>query len=130
MLKPYLASLTITLLILLAFVPLFLFTYTKVSAAGTGVGNIPQGTQTSTAYANSFTSNHVTNVFATTQQTSCYTPEAPYAVSDGPNDGYSGESPCNGAATTGEDLGPYPTQVGSNPGRSPISGSIRPIQST
>src|SRR5258706_282618 len=114
--KPYLASLTITLLILLALVPLFLFTYTKVAAAGTGVGNIPQGTQTSTAYANSFTSNHVTNVFATTQQTSCYTPEAPYAVSDGPNDGYSGESPCNGAATTGEDLGPYPTQVGSNPG--------------
>jgi hypothetical protein len=55
-------------------------------------------------------------VFATTQQTSCYTPEVPYAVNDGPNDGYSGESACNGAATTGEDLGPYATQSGSNPG--------------
>src|SRR5690348_16204670 len=99
--KPSLASLTVMLPILLTFVPVFLFTYTKVAAAGTGVGNIPQGTQTNTAYANSFASNHVTNVFATTQQTSCYTPEVPYAVSDRPNDGYSGESPCNGAATTG-----------------------------
>ncbi len=58
----------------------------------------------------------MTNKFATTQQTSCYTPEVPYTVSDGPNDGYSGESPCNGAATTGENPGPYPTQTGSNPG--------------
>jgi BNR/Asp-box repeat len=114
--KPYLVSLTVTLLILFTFVPMFLFNFTRVAAAGTGVGNIPQGTQTSAAYADSFTSNHVTNVFATTQQTSCYTPEVPYAVSDGPNDGYSGESPCNSAATTGENLGPYSTQVGSNPG--------------
>ena len=114
--KPYLASLVVTLLILLTFVPMFLFTYTKVAAASSGVGNIPQGTQTNTAYANSFTTNKVTNVSATTQQTSCYTPEVPYAVSDGPNDGYSGESACNGAATTGENPGPYPTQAGSNPG--------------
>ena len=66
--KPYFASLTVTLLILLTFVPMFLFTYTKVAAAGSGVGNIPQGTQTDTAYANSFADNHVTNVFATTQR--------------------------------------------------------------
>ncbi len=90
------------------------------AAAGSGVGTVPQGTQTDTAYAGSFTKHHVTNVDVTTQQTSCYTPEVPYATSDGPNDGYSGESPCNGAATTGEALGPYPTQAGSNPG-SPAS---------
>src|SRR5207247_7399947 len=83
--KPYLAYLTVTLLILLALVPTFLFTHAKVAAAGPGVGNIPQGTQTNTAYANSFTANKVTNVFATTQRTSCYTPEVPYGVSDGPN---------------------------------------------
>ena len=114
--KSYLAYLTVTLLILLAFVPMFLLTHTHVAAAGSGVGNVPQGNQTNTAYANSFTANKVTNMFATTKQTSCYTPEVPFGVSDGPNDGYSGESACNGAATTGERSGPYPTQAGSNPG--------------
>ena len=44
-------------------------------------------------YANSFTTKKMTNVFATTPPTSCYTPEVPYAG----NDGYSGESSCNGA---------------------------------
>jgi len=92
------------------------FSRGRAIAAGAGVGNIPQGTQSNKVYANSFTGNDVTNVFATTQQTSCYTPEVPYAANDGPNDGYSGESPCNGASTTGENLGPYPTQAGSNPG--------------
>jgi len=114
--KSYLASLAVTLLTLLALVPAFAFAHTRVATLDPGVGNIPQGTQTDTAYAGSFTANHVTNVFATTQQTSCYTPEVPYAVSDGLNDGYSGETACNGAATTGENLGPYPTQKGSNPG--------------
>src|SRR5258708_4875245 len=116
--KFYLAYLTVTMLILLAFVPTFMFAHAQghVAAAGPGVGNIPQGTQTNSAYANSYTANSVTNVDATTQKTSCYTPEVPYAVSDGPNDGYSGESACNGVATTGENLGPYPTEAGSNPG--------------
>ena len=114
--KSYLAYLAVTLLTLLAFVPTLTFAHARVAAAGSGVGNIPQGTQTDTSYANSVKASHVTNVFATTQQTSCYTPEVPYTVSDGPNDGYSGELPCNNASTTGEDLGPYPTQVGSNPG--------------
>src|SRR2546427_4116627 len=116
--KSYLAYLTVTMLILLAFVPTFMFAHAQghVATAGPGVGNVPQGTQTNTAYANSFINNKVTNVFATTQKTSCYTPEVPYATSDGPNDGYSGESACNGAANTGENLGPYPTQAGSNPG--------------
>jgi hypothetical protein len=114
--KSYFAYLAVTLLTLLALVSTFTFTHTHVAAAGSGVGNIPQGTQTDIAYTNSFATHNVTNVFATTQKTSCYTPEVPYAVNNGPNDGYSGESPCNGAANTGENLGPYPTQTGSNPG--------------
>src|SRR5438445_4713884 len=76
----------------------------------------PQGTQTEDSFGNSFAVNHVTNVIATTQQVSCYTPEVPFTVSDGPVDWYTGETPCNGAATTGEDLGPYATQQGSNGG--------------
>jgi hypothetical protein len=80
-----------------------------------GVGNIPQGAQTDAAYASSFAANRVTNAFVTTRQVSCYRPEVPLAASNGPNDGYTGESPCPGA-TTGEDTGasgPYKTQVGS-----------------
>jgi hypothetical protein len=112
--KSYLASLAVTLLTLLALVPTFALAHARVASVGSGVGNIPQGTQTNTAYASSFAAKGVKNVFATTQKTSCYTPEVPYTVSDSPNDGYSGESKCTGA-TTGEDLGPYPTQSGSNP---------------
>src|SRR5581483_6308160 len=86
-------------------------------AAAAGRRTPPQGTQSNAAYAASFAASHVINVFATTQRVSCYRPEVPYFVSDGPNDGYSGMSACPGA-TTGEDTGqtPYPTQVGSNPG--------------
>jgi len=89
----------------------------SASAAGAGVGNVPQGTQKAAAYAHS--SQGVSNVFATTQRTSCYRPEVPFAVSDAPNNGYSGESACGTAATTGEDTGaaaPYPTQLTSNRG--------------
>ena len=113
--KIYFAFLAMTLLALLTFAPILTFAHKSVAAAGPGVGNIPQGTQPNAVYANSFTAHHVTNIFATTQQTSCYTPEVPYNVNDGPNDGYSGESNCNGTVTTGENLGPYPTQAGSNP---------------
>jgi hypothetical protein len=95
----------------------------SAGASGAGVGNIPQGTQSDAAYATSVASHSVSNVFATTQRVSCYRPEVPYGVSDGPNDGpndgYSGESACGGTATTGEDTGasaPYLTQLGSNPG--------------
>jgi len=96
---------------------LVLFATAPASAGtGAGVGNVPQGTQQDSTYAASFKANKVTNVDATTQQTSCYTPEVPYARSDGPAEGYSGESQCNGASTTGENLGPYPTQSTSNPG--------------
>jgi hypothetical protein len=96
---------------LMAFAPL-----RAGASGGPGVGVVPQGTQSDKAYANSYTVNHVTNVFATTQKTSCYTPEVPFFTSDGPNDGYSGMSACNGASNTGENLGPYATQAGSNPG--------------
>ena len=118
--KLSLAYFAVTILILLAFVPTFVFAHARVTAASTGVGNIPQGNQSNAAYANSHTANSVTNVDATTQKTSCYTPEVPYAVNNGPNDGYSGETACGSASTTGEDPGPYPTQAGSNPG-SPAS---------
>jgi hypothetical protein len=113
--KPHLAYLTVTTLTLLALAPLVMVTHARVAAAGSGVGNPAQGTQSDAAYASSFATQHVANAFVTTQQTSCYTPEVPYFTNIGPNDGYSGESTCPGAAT-GEDLGPYPTQAGSNPG--------------
>jgi hypothetical protein len=69
----------------------------SAGAVGAGVGNIPQGIQSDAAYSASFVGHQVTNVFATTQRVSCYRPEVPYSVSNGPTDGYSGESPCNGA---------------------------------
>ena len=84
--------------------------------ASTGVGNIPQGRQSDRAYAAS--NAHVTNVFATTQQVSCYRPEVPYFGTLGPANGYTGMSPCGSQATTGEDTGTaaYPSQAGSNAG--------------
>jgi hypothetical protein len=90
-----------------------------VAAAPASAGAAPpQGTQTDPSYAASYAANHVSNVDATSRPVSCYRPEVPYFVSDGPANGYTGMSPCPGA-TTGEDTGaagPYPTQVGSNPG--------------
>jgi hypothetical protein len=88
--------------------------------AGSGVGVVPQGTQSNASYAASFAAAQVTNTDATAGQVSCYRPEVPYFASNGPNDGYTGMSACPPAgATTGEDTGasgPYPTQAGSNPG--------------
>jgi hypothetical protein len=69
-----------------------------------------QDSQSDASFANSFKLNHVTNIFATTQKTSCYTPEVPYAGSLAGTDWYTGETPCNGSTNTGEDLGPYATQ--------------------
>src|SRR5438093_9594041 len=86
-------------------------------ASSTGTtASVPQRTQSDKDYAKSFARYGVTNVVATTQRTSCYTPEVPLFTSDGPNDGYTGMSDCLGASNTGEALGPYPTQAGSNPG--------------
>ena len=90
--------------------------YSVAPATASSPVQVPQGTQSDSAYAASFAANKVTNVFATTQKTSCYWPEVPYTVSNGPNDGYTGETACPGA-TTGENIGgPYPSQVGSNKG--------------
>jgi hypothetical protein len=98
-------------------VPVCLLTsvFATLPAAASG-GSSPQGTQTDADYAASAANHGVANVFATTLKTSCYTPEASYFTSLGPNDGYDGMSACAGAANTGEDLGPYPSQAGSNRG--------------
>ena len=85
-----------------------------LAGASAPAGAAP-GAQSDASYAASFTANQVTNVDATGGGVSCYRPEVPYFTSNGPVDGYSGMSSCPGA-TTGEDLGPYPTQAGSNPG--------------
>jgi hypothetical protein len=96
---------------------------TGALAAGSGVGIVPQKLQSDWSYANSFTKQKVTNVFATTQQTSCYRPEDPYPGNLAPLDGYSGMTACDQhdggpASTTGEDTGstPYLSQLGSNTG--------------
>ena len=103
------------LLVLAAPALLLAWLFASPPAAASGVGNPPQGTQTDTAYATSFAANHVKNVFATTQKTSCYTPEVEYLTSDFPNNGYTGESPCT-TSNTGENTGPYPTQSTSRSG--------------
>jgi hypothetical protein len=84
---------------------------------GSSGAPIPQGTQSDRAYAASVAG--IANVFATTQRVSCYRPEVDASAFNlAPALGYDGVSACPGA-TTGEDTGaagPYPTQVGSNPG--------------
>ncbi|HEV2235499.1 MAG TPA: sialidase family protein [Ktedonobacterales bacterium] len=116
MAKRWLLAPVVGAVILTGLASFSLIAHPAVASAGSGVGNLPQGTQTDSAFAGSFKANKVTNVMATTQQTSCYTPEAPYFTSLAPANGYSGMSACNGAATTGENLGPYDTQTGSNAG--------------
>jgi hypothetical protein len=76
-----------------------------------------QGTQSDAAFAASFAANGVVEVSATTQRVSCYAPETLYLDALSPADGYldGGGSLCAGAATTGEDLGPYATQDVANP---------------
>ncbi len=98
------------------------FWITPASAAGPGVGIVPQGPQDDTVYANSAALHNVTNVFVTSKQTSCYRPEVPYFGTLAPANGYTGMTACSGA-TTGEDIGatPYPSQVGSNPGFPPTT---------
>jgi BNR repeat-like domain len=77
----------------------------------------PQGFQSDAAFAGSYAAHAVTSVPATTQRVSCYTPEVVYTGSLSPSHGYpdGGSTPCAGAATTGELLGPFATQDVSNP---------------
>ncbi len=87
------------------------------SAGGSALGNPPQGTQSDAAFAASYATSTVNSVSATTELTSCYAPELTYFDALPPSRGYldGGMSPCNGAADTGEDLGPYSTQNVANP---------------
>src|SRR5439155_10718238 len=68
------------------------------AATGAGVGNLPQGTQSDSAYARSYGRYGVTNVSATTQKVSCYRPEAPF-FTVGQARGYAGMTACPGANT-------------------------------
>jgi hypothetical protein len=88
-----------------------------VAPGGASAAPPPQGYQSDAAFAASAATKGVVNVSATTERVSCYAPETPYLDKLLPADGYldGGGSPCAGAATTGEDLGPYPTQDVANP---------------
>jgi hypothetical protein len=88
-----------------------------LTAPAGALAAVPQGYQSDTAFAGSFAAKGVVNVSATTQRVSCYSPETLYLPGLTPTDGYldGGGSACAGAATTGEDLGPYPTQDLANP---------------
>src|SRR5437879_2118333 len=85
-----------------------------VAAAPVGFASngAPSDTQSDASYAASYAANNVTNVVPTSQKVSCYTPEAPFFAQVYPDGGMSA---CPGA-NTGENLGPYATQAGSNPG--------------
>ncbi|MDX6407942.1 MAG: hypothetical protein QOE13_1013 [Gaiellaceae bacterium] len=77
----------------------------------------PQGLQSDAAFAGSYAQRGVTSVAATSQRVSCYTPEVYYQAGLAPLQGYpdGGSTLCNGGATTGEDVGPYPVQDVANP---------------
>ena len=80
-------------------------------------GTPPQGRQSNLQFASSYATSGVSNVSATTQRVSCYAPQLTYFGALTASDGYldGGMSPCNGKATTGEELGPYATQNVVNP---------------
>src|SRR4029450_6100149 len=79
----------------------------------TASGAPPQGTQPAAAFAASYAQRAVTSVAATTQRVSCYSPSLFYPGSLTPSQGYpdGGSTACNDAATTGENVGPYPGQT-------------------
>jgi hypothetical protein len=76
----------------------------------------PQGFQPNASFAASYVSRGVTSVSATSQRVSCYAPEVLYVTGLSPEQGYpdGGGTGCSGA-TTGEDVGPFPTQDRANP---------------
>ena len=98
-------------------------TEANLGQVSSAFGAPPQGLQSNTAYAASYAASNTTNVFATTAKVSCFTPEVPASfIAAGASYAGTAQTPCPGA-TTGEDLGPYPSQVGSNPGY-PASGPM------
>src|SRR6266567_6708786 len=97
--------------------PFFVVIALAVMPVQAGAGTNRPCVPSDTDYAGSYARANVTNVFATTQQVSCYRLEVPFFTT-GTTDGYTGMTPCPGA-TTGEDTGaagPYPTQIGSAAG--------------
>ena len=82
-----------------------------LATAGAAAAGPPQTGQSDASFAASFAAKSVRNVSATSQRVSCYRPELAVEWRLGPEQGYldGGLTPCPGA-TTGEDLGPYPTQ--------------------
>jgi hypothetical protein len=85
--------------------------------ASTASAAPPQGTQADAAFAASYTGRGVTSVAATTQRLSCFSPAVLYSGSLDSSQGYpdGGSTLCNGAANTGENIGPYPDQAVVNP---------------
>ena len=77
----------------------------------------PQGIQANATFAASYVQRGVTSVAATTQRVSCYAPQVYYTGRLEPAQGYpdGGSTLCNGAATTGENIGPFSIQDVSNP---------------
>jgi hypothetical protein len=77
----------------------------------------PQGIQSDGTFAASYAQHTVTSVAATAQHVSCYSPEVFYLGSLEPSQGFpdGGSTLCNGTATTGEEIGPYPSQDVANP---------------
>ena len=88
-----------------------------VVGAPTAAAAPPQGFQSNASFSASYAQRGVTAVAATSQRVSCYAPEVFYLASLSPSQGYpdGGTTLCNGAATTGEDIGPYPLQDLKNP---------------
>src|SRR5438132_7218740 len=82
-----------------------------VSVAPAHAAAPPQGYQPDAAFASSYAARGVTSVAATTQRVSCYAPEVLRLLGLAPGQGFpqGGGTPCSGA-TTGENIGPYPTQ--------------------
>ena len=82
-----------------------------VSVAAAHAAAPPQGYQTDAAFARSYGARGVTSVAATTQRVSCYAPEVLRLLGLAPEQGFpqGGGTPCP-VATTGENIGPYPTQ--------------------
>ena len=81
------------------------------SATAHAAAPLPQGTQSSAAFARSYVGRHVTAVAATAQRISCYAPEVPQFLGLPPTDGFpdGGGTACPGA-TTGEATASYATQ--------------------
>src|SRR6266850_8542562 len=97
-----------TTLVTLAVVAIVALAAVPASTTSPGIGNLPQGIQSDRSYANSSAKYGVTNVLATTQRTSCFTPEVAFFTSLAPANGYDGMTSCTGA-NTDEDLGPSAT---------------------